>query len=110
MSKSNQSSQMGPWDHDSCNESFSDLSEAHMHAGLHLKERDSLYKEFWRDTKCLLSARRYTLFQQKALKLLKMPRRVLTLENGHTCKVESTHCLLLFISLSLSPLSTCIPL
>lgn len=69
---------MGPWDHYSCNELFSDLSEAHIHAVLHLKERDCLYS-FGENTKCLLSVRCYTLFQQKALKHLKMPRRVLTL-------------------------------
>ncbi len=42
---------MGPWDHYSYNELFSDLSEAHIHAVLHLKERDCLYKQFWREHK-----------------------------------------------------------
>lgn len=42
---------MGPRDHYSFNELFSDFSGAHVHAGLHLKALDCLYKHFWREHK-----------------------------------------------------------
>lgn len=76
---------MGPWDHYSCSELFSDLSEAHIHAGLHLKERDCLYKQFWREHKMSTFCEVLHPFSTEGFETLKNAKKSFnTFENQRT--------------------------